>query len=91
MIYLSTCFMKAEIFAFRYEGLKTPSSLGVTGGRKCLPHPCGQRTVRGQRRGILTCVDALTGELHWQSDWMANSVHLRPTPEDSSTFPTRPE
>jgi len=68
MIYLSTCFMKAEILAFRYEGLKTPKlSWRLDRGPK-MPSPIlvGKELYVVNDGGILTCVDALTGDLHWR-------------------------
>jgi len=68
MIYLSTCFMKAEILAFRYEGEKTPKlSWRLDRGPK-MPSPIlvGKELYVINDGGILTCVDALTGDLHWR-------------------------
>ena len=68
MIYLSTCFMKAEILAFRYEGEKTPKlSWRLDRGPK-MPSPIlvGKELYVVNDGGILTCVDALTGDLHWR-------------------------
>ena len=68
MIYLSTCFMKAEILAFRYEGLKTPKLAWRLDRGPKMPSPIlvGKELYVINDGGILTCVDALTGDLHWR-------------------------
>ena len=68
MIYLSTCFMKAEILAFRYEGLKTPELAWRLDRGPKMPSPIlvGNELYVVNDGGILTCVDALTGDLHWR-------------------------
>ena len=68
MIYLSTCFMKAEILAFRYEGLKTPKLAWRLDRGPKMPSPIlvGKELYVVNDGGILTCVDALTGDLHWR-------------------------
>ena len=68
MIYLSTCFMKAEILAFRYEGEKTPKLAWRLDRGPKMPSPIlvGEELYVINDGGILTCVDALTGDLHWR-------------------------
>ena len=68
MIYLSTCFMKAEILAFRYEGLKTPELVWRLDRGPKMPSPIlvGNELYVVNDGGILTCVDALSGDLHWR-------------------------
>ena len=68
MIYLSTCFMKAEILAFRYEGLKTPELAWRLDRGPKMPSPIlvGNELYVVNDGGILTCVDALSGDLHWR-------------------------
>ena len=68
MIYLSTCFMKAEILAFRYEGLKTPKLAWRLDRGPKMPSPIlvGKELYVINDGGILTCVDALSGDLHWR-------------------------
>ena len=68
MIYLSTCFMKAEILAFRYEGMKTPKLAWRLDRGPKMPSPIlvGKELYVINDGGILTCVDALTGDLHWR-------------------------
>lgn len=69
MFYLSTCFMKAEIHAYRYEGLDTPELVWkMTKGAPKMPSPLlvGKQLYVMNDGGILTCVDARTGELHWR-------------------------
>ena len=69
MIYLSTCFMKAEILAFRYEGLKTPELAWRLDRGPKMPSPnlVGNELYVVNDGGILTCVDALSGDLHWRA------------------------
>jgi len=68
MIYLSTCFMKAEILAFRYEGEKKPKLAWRLDRGPKMPSPIlvGKELYVINDGGILTCVDALTGDLHWR-------------------------
>lgn len=68
MIYLSTCFMKAEILAFRYEGEKTPKLAWRLDRGPKMPSPIlvGKELYVINDGGILTCVNALTGDLHWR-------------------------
>lgn len=69
MFYLSTCFMKAEIHAYRYEGLDIPELVWKrTKGAPKIPSPLlvGKELYFINDGGILTCLDALTGELHWR-------------------------
>jgi len=68
MIYLSTCFMKAEILAFRYAGLKTPELAWRLDRGPKMPSPIlvGKELYVINDGGILTCVDAITGDLHWR-------------------------
>ena len=69
MIYLSTCFMKAEIHAYQYEGLATPKlSWKMTKGAPKMPSPIlvGEQLYEVNDGGILTVVKAKTGELDWR-------------------------
>ena len=69
MFYISTCFMKAEIHAYRYEGLDTPELVWkMTKGAPKMPSPLlvGKELYVMNDGGILSCVDAITGELQWR-------------------------
>ena len=69
MIYLSTCFMKAEIHAYKYDGQKTPKlAWKMTKGAPKMPSPIlvGKQLYVVNDGGILSCVNAITGELAWR-------------------------
>ena len=69
MIFLSTCFMKAEIHAYQYEGLVTPKlAWKMTKGAPKMPSPIlvGDQLYIVNDGGILSCVNAKTGELDWR-------------------------
>ncbi|MDA8775752.1 PQQ-binding-like beta-propeller repeat protein, partial [Opitutales bacterium] len=69
MIYLSTCFMKAEVHAYAYDGKTTPKlAWKMTKGAPKMPSPI---LVKDQLYvindgGILSCANAITGELAWR-------------------------
>ena len=69
MFYISTCFMKAEIHAYHYEGLQIPKlAWKMTKGGPKMPSPL---LIKNELYvindgGILTCVDAKSGDLHWR-------------------------
>ncbi|MFL2914632.1 MAG: PQQ-binding-like beta-propeller repeat protein [Opitutales bacterium] len=69
MIYLSTCFSKAEIHAYQYEGLATPKLVWkMTKGAPKMPSPIlvGEQLYVVNDGGILSVVNAKTGELDWR-------------------------
>jgi len=69
MLYISTCFMKAEIHAYHYKGLDKPKlAWKVTKGAPKMPSPIlvGTQLYIVNDGGILTCVDAISGELIWR-------------------------
>ncbi len=69
MIYLSTGFMKAQLLAIRYEGIKQPEIVWrCTRGVPTMPSPllAGNELYFVSDGGILTCLDALTGEEHYR-------------------------
>jgi outer membrane protein assembly factor BamB len=69
MLYLSTCFMKAEIHAYRLEGLSKPKlAWKMTKGAPKMPSPIlvGQQLYVVNDGGILSVVNAKTGELDWR-------------------------
>ena len=69
MIYLSTCFSKAEIHAYQYEGLTTPKlAWKMTKGAPKMPSPIlvGEQLYVVNDGGILSVVNAKTGELDWR-------------------------
>ena len=69
MIYLSTCFMKAEVHAYAYDGKTTPKlAWKMTKGAPKMPSLI---LVKDQLYvindgGILSCTNAITGELAWR-------------------------
>ena len=69
MIYLSTCFMKAEIHAYQLEGLAKPElAWKITKGAPKIPSPIliGEQLYVINDGGILSAVNAKTGELNWR-------------------------
>lgn len=69
MFYISTCFMKAEIHAYRYEGLDKPLlAWKMIKGAPKMPSPVlvGKQLYVMNDGGILTCVHAISGEVEWR-------------------------
>ena len=69
MFFISTCFMKGEIHAYRYEGLEVPKLVWkMTKAAPKIPSPTliGNELYVINDGGILSCMDALSGELHWR-------------------------
>lgn len=69
MFFISTCFMKAEIHAYYYEGLPSPKlAWKMTKGAPRMPSPLliGDELYIINDGGIMTCVDAQSGDLHWR-------------------------
>ena len=69
MFYISTCFMKAEIHAYRYEGLDKPKlAWKMIKGAPKMPSPVlvGKQLYVMNDGGILTCVHAISGEVEWR-------------------------
>jgi outer membrane protein assembly factor BamB len=61
--------MKGEIHAYRYEGLEVPKfAWKMTKGAPKIPSPTliGNELYVINDGGILSCVDALSGELRWR-------------------------
>jgi outer membrane protein assembly factor BamB len=61
--------MKGEIHAYRYEGLEVPKLVWkMTKGAPKIPSPTliGNELYVINDGGILSCVDALSGELRWR-------------------------
>ena len=69
MFFISTCFMKGEIHAYRYEGLEVPKLVWkMTKAAPKIPSPTliGNELYVINDGGILSCMDALSGELYWR-------------------------
>ena len=69
MFFISTCFMKGEIHAYRYEGLEVPKLVWkMTKAAPKIPSPTliGNELYVINDGGILSCMDALNGELYWR-------------------------
>ena len=69
MFYISTCFMKAEIHAYQYEGLDKPKlAWKMIKGAPKMPSPLlvGKQLYVMNDGGILTCVDAISGDVEWR-------------------------
>jgi outer membrane protein assembly factor BamB len=68
MLYLSTSFMQPQILAVKYEGEATPTiAWRYAKQAPTMPSPLlvGQDLYMVSERGIATCLDALTGKMHW--------------------------
>jgi len=69
MFYLSTCFMKSEVHAYQLEGLTEPKLVWkMTKGAPRIPSPIlvGNQLYVVNDGGILSCVNAQTGDLNWR-------------------------
>ena len=69
MFYISTCFMKAEIHAYKYEGLDKPKlAWKMIKGAPKMPSPIlvDKQLYVMNDGGILTCVDAVSGDVEWR-------------------------
>ena len=68
MIYLSTCFMKGELLGIRLNGKKTPEIAWRARTAPKMPSPIlvGEELYFVNDAGIISCLDAKTGELHWR-------------------------
>ncbi len=88
MIYLSTGFMKAQLLAIRYEGLKQPEVVWrCTRGVPTMPSPllAGNEIYFVSDGGILTCLDAVTGEEHYR-ERLGAECSSSPTVADGHIF-----
>jgi outer membrane protein assembly factor BamB len=68
MIYFSTCFMKGNFLAVKYEGVDTPEIVWkASKGVPKMPSPIlvGDEVYYIDDKGIASCLDAHTGEVHW--------------------------
>ena len=69
MFYISTCFMKAEIHSYKYEGLDKPKlAWKMIKGAPKMPSPIlvDKQLYVMNDGGILTCVDAISGDVEWR-------------------------
>ncbi len=69
LFYISTCFMKAEIHAYKYEGLDKPKlAWKMIKGAPKMPSPIlvDKQLYVMNDGGILTCVDAISGDVKWR-------------------------
>ena len=69
MLFFSTCFMKANILAMKYEGLEKPElKWKFTKGAPKMPSPIlvGNELYYVTDNGIANCLDARTGEAIWR-------------------------
>lgn len=69
MFYISTCFMKAEIHAYKYEGLEKPKlTWKMIKGAPKMPSPIlvDKQLYVMNDGGILTCADAISGDVEWR-------------------------
>ncbi len=69
MFYISTCFSKGEIHAYRYVGLDRPKlAWKMIKGAPKMPSPVlvGQQLYIINDGVILTCIHAISGEVEWR-------------------------
>ena len=69
MLYFSTCFMKGNLLAMKYEGLEKPEvQWKFTKGAPKMPSPIlvGGELYYVTDNGIANCLDARTGEAIWR-------------------------
>ncbi len=69
MLYVSTCFMKSELHAYRYDGLEKPKlAWKMIKGAPRMPSPLlvGKQLYVINDGGILTCVHAISGDVEWR-------------------------
>ena len=69
MLYISTCFMKGEIHAYKFNRLKKPQlAWKITKGAPKIPSLLlvKKKLYIISDGGILTCADAITGDIEWR-------------------------
>ncbi|MDX1944973.1 MAG: PQQ-binding-like beta-propeller repeat protein [Pirellulaceae bacterium] len=68
MLFLSTSFMQPQILGVKYDGEKTPKiAWRFAKQAPTMPSPLlvGEELYIVSERGVATCLNALTGEVHW--------------------------
>lgn len=68
MVFMSTSFMKAEILAFKYDGLRTPEiawRFGKQAPSMSSPIIVGNELFMVGDQGVATCLDAKSGDVVW--------------------------
>lgn len=88
MIFMSTGFMKAELLAIRYEGVKQPEIVWRSNrGVPTMPSPLlvGKEIYYVSDGGILTCLDALTGEENYR-ERLGSECSSSPTEADGRIY-----
>jgi len=68
MLFLSTCFMKGELLGIKMNGLNAPEIIWRARSGPKMPSPIlvGEEVYAVNDAGILSCLDAKTGSLHWR-------------------------
>jgi len=88
MLYFSTCFMKGNILAMKYEGLSQPElQWTFTKGAPKMPSPIlvGGELYFVTDNGIANCLDARTGEPIWR-ERVGGEFSASPTYADGKLF-----
>ncbi|MDB6029457.1 MAG: outer rane biosis protein [Verrucomicrobiales bacterium] len=88
MIYLSTCFPRAEMLAVRYEGLPQPQiawRYGKGVPNMSSPLLVGEELYFVNDGGILTCLDAKTGNEHYR-ERLGGNFSSSPTLADGRIY-----
>lgn len=69
MLFVPTCFMKSKLLAFTYDGRQAPKRVWeLTRSMPNQPSPLliDEEIYLVDDRAVATCVDARTGQVHWQ-------------------------
>jgi len=67
-VYMSTSFMRPEIFAFKYDGSQSPElswRFAKQAPSTSSPLVVGDELYLVSDKGIATCLNAKTGDVHW--------------------------
>ena len=88
MIYFSTCFMRGNLLAVKYEGLDKPEiAWKATKGIPKMPSPIlvGDEIYYIDDKGIGSCLDAHTGKVHWM-ERVGGEFSASPTYADGKLY-----
>ncbi len=102
MIYLPTCFSRSKLLAIRYDGTADPEiAWKVEKAMPNQPSPLliGDQIYTIDDRGVASCIDAHTGEVHWQERLNGNfsasplfaDGNIYASTQDGQTIVLKPE
>ncbi len=95
LVFVSSAYDTPVLYAIRLPGTgditETAAAWSMRRGAPNNPSPVlvGDELYIVSDLGIATCVDAKTGEQHWQKRWGADSRHPCSRPKGTSTSPTK--